>query len=112
MQYQGADVFMICVSSTEKTNLDSITKWKAEVQDVESSKPILLIMTKSDLAELSEEPITVPALKQKSIENGFQGYSKTSSKEWEDHNVHKAFTKALATALQAKYESDDDDSDD
>ena len=69
-------------------------------------------MTKSDLAELSEEPITVPALKQKSIENGFQGYSKTSSKEWEDHNVHKAFTKALATALQAKYESDDDDSDD
>ena len=65
VQYQCADVFMICISCAEKTNLDSIEKWMAEVQDVESTKPILLIMTKSDLAQYSEEPITVADLKQK-----------------------------------------------
>ena len=51
MQYQGADVFMICVVCTVKENLEGVGKWKAEVQEVEAEKPILLISTKSDLAE-------------------------------------------------------------
>ena len=51
VQYQGADVFLICVVCTDKNNLDGVGKWKAEVQEVEAEKPILLISTKSDLAE-------------------------------------------------------------
>ena len=102
---------MMCVVCTEKTTLDSVAKWKAEVQDVESEKPILLIATKSDLASFSDDPITLSDLKKKNQQEGFQGFSRTSSKAWEDHNVHKAFTKALATALRLKYD-DDDDSDD
>ena len=102
---------MICVVCTEKENLQSVSKWKAEVQDVESEKPILLIATKSDLADFSDEPITLADLKKKNNQEGFQGFSRTSSKAWEDHNVHKAFTKALATALRLKYD-DDDESDD
>jgi len=31
---------------------------------------------------------------------------KTSSKEWEDFNVHTAFNKTLATAFMMKYEEE------
>ena len=40
-------------------------------------------------------------------------WAKTSSKAWEDFNVHKAFNKALTAAYKYKYmEEDEDDSDD
>ena len=71
MQYQGADVFMICVVCTEKINLEGVGKWKAEVQEVEAEKPILLISTKSDLVELAEDPITFADLKSRMQREGF-----------------------------------------
>ena len=40
-------------------------------------------------------------------------YAKTSSKAWEDFNVHKAFNRALTAAYKYKYMGDEDeDSDD
>ena len=36
--------------------------------------------------------------------NNYQGASETSSKEWEDFNVHKAFNKTLTTAYALKYD--------
>ena len=40
-------------------------------------------------------------------------WAKTSSKAWEDFNVHKAFNKALTAAYAFKYtEVDEEDSDD
>lgn len=35
--------------------------------------------------------------------------AKTSSKVWEDFNVHKAFNRALTAAYQFKYEMDNED---
>ena len=35
----------------------------------------------------------------------------TSSKAWEDFNVHNAFNKALKTAYMNKYEDDEEDDD-
>ena len=43
-------------------------------------------------------------LKGKVEADGYQGYALTSSKEWEDFNVHKAFNKTLMLGLKAKYE--------
>ena len=62
---------MICVVCTDKNNLDGVGKWKAEVQEVEAEKPILLISTKSDLAELSDDPILLGDLKSRMTAEGF-----------------------------------------
>ena len=35
----------------------------------------------------------------------------TSSKAWEDFNVHNAFNKALKTAFMNKYEDEEEDDD-
>ena len=61
VQYQDADVFMICVQCTDKNNLNDVVKWKAEVQDVEAEKPILLISTKNDLAAFTDEDKRIEA---------------------------------------------------
>jgi len=62
---------MICVVCTDKNNLESVSKWKAEVQEVEIEKPILLISTKSDIAEFADDPIEFADLKAKMLTEGF-----------------------------------------
>ena len=39
-------------------------------------------------------------------------WAKTSSKAWEDFNVHKAFNKALTAAYKFKYQMADEDESD
>ena len=71
---------------------------------------MLLILTKSDLLEEMEEDAEdrvdnkMLVKKNKEKSKGFNGVAKTSSKVWEDFNVHKAFTKTLHTAYKFKYE--------
>ena len=88
--------------------MDSIGKWKADFQAVEPAKPIALILNKGDLASECEEPITLEELREKSTEEGLQYAAETSSKQWEDHNVHKAFTKVLSIAYRNKYGDEED----
>ena len=64
----------------------------------------MLILTKSDLHDFVDEPVEFDALKKAANDGGFQGACKTSSKEWSDFNVHKAFNKTLTTAFIKKYE--------
>jgi hypothetical protein len=61
-------------------------------------------MTKSDLVEFVDDPVTEDDVSAKKEECGFQGYALTSSKEWEDFNVHKMFQQAIAVGYFAKYE--------
>ena len=49
VQYQNADCFMICVACNLRTSFENIEKWRAEIQAVEQNKPIILVLTKSDL---------------------------------------------------------------
>ena len=58
-----------------------------------------LILTKKDLVEFIDEPVKLEMLKKKQKELGMQVSAETSSKEWEDFNVHKAFVKAIETAI-------------
>ena len=70
-----------------------------------------MILTKRDLEDYTEDPVKISALRQASKEQGCQGAMSTSSKAWEDFNVHNAFNKALKTAFMNKYEDDDEDDD-
>ena len=81
-----------------------MSKWKAEIQTIEANRPIAIILTKSDLIGDLDDPVTEDEIKAKKIELGFQLYAVTSSKEWEDYNVHKAFSKALTAGLKFKYD--------
>ena len=51
VQYQDADCFMICVACNALSSFESIEKWKAEIHEIDATKPILLIQTKKDLED-------------------------------------------------------------
>lgn len=106
VQYKDADCFMICVACNQKDSLEHVERWQAEIRDVEPDKPIALLLTKSDLQDAMEddEKVTEEMIIAKKTELGFNVSAATSSKEWEDFNVHKAFNKALAAAYAYKYE--------
>ena len=61
-------------------------------------------MTKSDLAEALDDPVTLDDVDSKKDELSLQLSAATSSKEWEDFNVHKAFTRTLTFAYKYKYD--------
>ena len=107
-QYEDADIFIICVACNARDQLDSVGKWKADFQAVEPAKPIALILTKSDLAGECEEPITLEELREKSTHEGLQYAAETSSKQWDDHNVHKAFAKVFSLAYRSNYGDEED----
>ena len=106
VQYRGADCFMICVACNNQESLESVNRWKIEIQDIEAMKPIMLVLTKSDLLDTLDEDecVTFENIQTEAKAHGFQGCSKTSSKEWSDFNVHQAFNRTLASAYQFKYE--------
>ena len=47
VQYKDADVFMICVAANSHESLESVARWKSEIQEIEQEKPVALILTKS-----------------------------------------------------------------
>ena len=94
---------MICVACNDPESFESVDKWRNEIHLIEQQKPILLVLTKSDLIESLDEPVTLEDLADKSKTDNFQGEMATSSKEWHDFNVHKAFNKVLQAAYLMKY---------
>ena len=101
---------MICVSVNSIVSLESVEKWKTEIQEIEPSKPIALILTKSDLLETEiENPVTKEMIMKKKCEESLQLFAVTSACEWEDFNVHKAFNRAFVAGYQFKYTMDDED---
>ena len=66
------------------------------------------IQTKRDLLEdesiEEEEKVTKEMLKKKQIEHGLVSFNSTSSKEWSDFNVHKAFKSVINAGYLFKYE--------
>ena len=82
IQYKDSDCFMICVACNDPTSYANIDRWRNEIEEVESQKPILLILTKSDLEEEIDEPVTLENLVDKSRIDSYQGAMATSSKEW------------------------------
>ena len=106
VQYKDADYFIICVCTNQPSSLYGVERWKAEIQEVEPDVPIALYLTKSDLIDYyeSDDVVNEDMIIEMKKELGFNASAATSSKEWEDFNVHKAFNKALAAAYNYKYE--------
>ena len=76
VQYQGADCFMVCVAVNQPSSFANIDKWRNEIQEVEPTKPIMLILTKSDMADLIDDEdakVSFESLTDKSKKGGFQG---------------------------------------
>ena len=72
-QYKNADVFMICVAVNSRDSFDNIINWKTEIYDVEQDVPIMLVLTKSDLAASGfvEDPVTYEQIKKAKTEGGY-----------------------------------------
>lgn len=48
--------------------------------------------------------VTIEQIEEKKNELSLQVFAETSSKAWEDFNVHKAFNKTLTAAFDFKYD--------
>ena len=102
--YQGADIFMICVACNARDSYQNIEKWRDEIMAAEPKKPIMLILCKSDI---KDKEVTEKDLKDKQKEdNKYIGVKATSSKEYDDHNVIKAFKFTLKKTFEIKYAAD------
>ena len=98
-----------------RNSLVNISKWKNELRAVEQDVPIIMLSTKKDLRDhlKAGETISSDEMKKAKKENGLIGLHDTTSKEWKDFNVHKAFNKSIKAAINYKYDDDEDeDSDD
>ena len=107
-------MFLLCVAVNQPKALENIPKWKAELRSVEQEVPIILVTTKKDLRDVlgKDASISNEKMKKAKKEFGLMGLHDTSSKVWQDFNVHKAFNKSIKAALKFKYEDDDEDEDD
>ena len=57
--YKNTHLFVLCVSSVSRESLNSIAKWKAEIEAVAKDVPIVLFITKIDLREsMPQEALT------------------------------------------------------
>ena len=50
-QYRDADVFMVCVAANNRDSLAHIPDWQNEITMTEPQKPVMLVLTKSDLVD-------------------------------------------------------------
>ena len=53
---------MICVACNNRDSLENVRKWKSEIETVEPKKPMILILTKSDLKDNVDMPIKLAEL--------------------------------------------------
>ena len=76
---------------------------------------MMLVLTKADLIseedekgdnyDVDERLVTFRKVKEAKDQNGMQGCCKTSSKEWQDFNVHKAFVRTICAGYFSKYDA-------
>ena len=73
---------MICVAANNKESLENVTTWMNEIKEIEPTKPIVIILTKSDLVDMLDEDEVVDdaQIKAKMKECGFADSAVTSAK--------------------------------
>ena len=49
---------MICVAVNNRASYTSIQKWKTEINQTIPEVPIVLVLTKKDLEEFADDPVT------------------------------------------------------
>mmetsp|Transcript_44676 Transcript_44676/g.59273 ORF Transcript_44676/g.59273 Transcript_44676/m.59273 type:complete len:179 (+) Transcript_44676:22-558(+) len=81
--YPGTDCFMLCVAVNNRDSMERIRNLKAEIKTVNPNAPILLVATKFDTREQSDNPIMTPELESARLDHGFQGICETSARNWQ-----------------------------
>ena len=93
---------MLCVDLSEAGTMERVRNFKTEVRQVCPKSPILLVGTKKD----KPMQITEQQLREKVSAEGLQGQCMTSSKQYQDENVNKAFQYAIRLGYYFKYPQD------
>ena len=76
---------MHCIELTSQ--LDNVEKWRRETLSIEQQKPLVLILTKSDLRRFSPEVIDDEMIEEKKKSLSMQMHTETSSKNYSIMNV-------------------------
>ena len=71
MQYSKADIFIICVASNSQDSFESVEKWEQEIRTVIPDAPIIIALTKKDLLQYLENPVTKAMVQAKKNERLF-----------------------------------------
>ena len=90
---------MLCVAVNNRDSLDMIKSFKNEIRVVNLTAPVLLVGTKNDVRETEEDCLTMQDLEKESKEYKFLDTMETSSKNWQEGSVKKAFNKAIDIAI-------------
>ena len=56
LQYNNADVFMVCTSAVDTNSFNNIQKWIVNIRMIHDDRPIILCLTKKDLLQGEVEP--------------------------------------------------------
>ena len=103
IQYNDTDLFVLCVAVDLRASFKNVKRWVSEIKQARPDAPIALILTKRDLIEIVEDPVTIDQLEVKGKEFGCEIIKETSSKEYSDFNVMYTFDECLTTAFHSKY---------
>ena len=103
IQYNDTDLFVLCVAVDLRASFKNVKRWVSEIKQARPDAPIALILTKRDLAEIVEDPVTIDQLKEQGKEFGCEIIKETSSKEYSDFNVMYTFDECLMSAFHTKY---------
>ena len=94
---------MLCCAVNNHESLERLKEFKLEIRSINQRAPIILVGCKSDIRETEDGCLTKEDLEAQSQEHGFSETLETSSKNWQDQNVKKAFNRAIKLAYYQKY---------
>ena len=103
IQYNDTDLFVLCVAVDLRASFQNVKRWVSEIKQAQPDAPIALILTKRDLVEIVEDPVTIDQLQEQGKKLGCEIIKETSSKEYSDFNVMFTFSECLTTAFHSKY---------
>ena len=103
IQYNDTDLFVLCVAVDLRASFQNVKRWVSEIKQAKPDAPIALILTKRDLVEIVEDPVTIDQLQEQGKKLGCEIIKETSSKEYSDFNVMFTFSECLTTAFHSKY---------
>ena len=65
MTYTHSDVFIVCVSVNSRDSCENVSRWATEIRQVVPRAPIIICLTKKDLLEYTDSPVTEQMIKDK-----------------------------------------------
>ena len=68
IQYKGADIFIVSVATNNPDSLLSVPRWATEIRTVCPNAPLMIVLTKGDLEDFLDNPVTLQMVQAKATE--------------------------------------------